>query len=596
MAKVQLFANWTWKMSMPAPFDTVTDVVSKTFYSAYCTVAIKKSTLHSPILSAILAYLEMDTTFTPASSSECAIGTQGDKIIAEYQSRTKEIHAIVFNKKNGKFNVGRFADATSSPKVYSIKDGGNTGTALFFALIPEALKDDEFKEYYDILGKCKNDGFTDMDEAEKAAFILCDNLYRRIEGADTLPTSGIKLNSPATGNLAPLTPMNLNKKAYSPSSVLYGDFTILTGTPASSGVSVTMDNKDFINHFPLSKRTFSPEEQLLIPKLEDWYLIPPEIVAICKHASMTTESAQPMRNFMLRGPSGSGKTEGAKAIAVGHGLPYLFFTCSANTEISDVLMQVFPEVNEISTAFREYPSLLDIQMDPPSAYKKLTGIYDESVTDDAVYNKLLEVMEQDIRALVSENASGQRFRYVESPLVKAIRNGYVIEIQEPTVIANPGVLVGLNALLDRCASITLTSGEVVHRHPDTLVIITTNTNYAGCRDLNQSIISRMNMIIDLETPDADTIAERAMKVTGCTDKSVVQEMASVVQDINERCKETMINDGSCGVRELISWVQSYMVCGDVLEAAKYTVLSSVSSDPENRADIQSSCLEQKFAA
>jgi hypothetical protein len=39
-----------------------------------------------------------------------------------------------------------------------------------------------------------------------------------------------------------------------------------------------------------------------------------------------------------------------------------------------------------------------------------------------------------------------------------------------------------------------------------------------------------------------------------------------------------------------------MVCGNVLEAAKYTVLSSVSSDPENREDILSSCLEQKFAA
>lgn len=57
-------------------------------------------------------------------------------------------------------------------------------------------------------------------------------------------------------------------------------------------------------------------------------------------------------------------------------------------------------------------------------------------------------------------------------------------------------------------------------------------------------------------------------------------MAVTIQEISERCKETMINDGSCGVRELISWVQSYMICGDVLEAAKYTVLSSVSSDPE----------------
>ena len=58
----------------------------------------------------------------------------------------------------------------------------------------------------------------------------------------------------------------------------------------------------------------------------------------------------------------------------------------------------------------------------------------------------------------------------------------------------------------------------------------------------------------------------------------------------------MITDGSCGVRELISWVQSYMVSGNVLESASYTVLSSASSDPENRAEIFSTCLEGKFAA
>ena len=205
-------------------------------------------------------------------------------------------------------------------------------------------------------------------------------------------------------------------------------------------------------------------------------------------------------------------------------------------------------------------------------------------------------MERDAKALAEDNSSGQRFRYVETPLIQAIRNGYLIEIQEPTVIANPGVLVGLNALLDRCASITLTTGEVIRRHPDTVVVITTNNSYAGCRDMNQSVISRMNLILDVETPDVDTLAERTMLVTGCTDKAMVKDMAVSVQEISERCRETMINDGSCGVRELISWVQSYMVCGNALEAAKYTILSSVSSDPENRADILSSCLEQKFAA
>ena len=181
MAKTPLFNNWTWKLSMPEPFDKIASNISTSHYSSYCTVATKKATLHAPLLSAVLAYMEMDTSLTPFSTSESAIGTQGEKTVAEYQSRTKEIHVVVFNRKNGKFNVGRYEDPAASPKVYSLKDGGNTGTALFFALIPEAMKDDEFRESYELLGKCRDDGYADMDEAEKAAFILCDNLYRRIE-------------------------------------------------------------------------------------------------------------------------------------------------------------------------------------------------------------------------------------------------------------------------------------------------------------------------------------------------------------------------------------------------------------------------------
>lgn len=595
MAKSPLFNNWTWKLSMPEPFDKIASNVSTTHYSSYCTVAAKKSTLHAPLLAAILAYMEMDTSLTPGSSSESAIGTQGEKTVAEYQSRTGEIHVAVFNRKNGKFNVGRYEDVTASPKVYSLKDGGNIGTALFFVLIPEAMKDDEFRENYDLLGRCKNDGYADMDEAEKAAFILCDNLYRRIEGADTMPTAGIKLNIPSTGNLPQLTAVNISRNAYSPSSVLYGTFRILTGT-AAHAAAVSVNRDDFIKHYSLSDRLLTPKEELMVPRIEDWYVIPPEVITVCKHALMTTGGNQPMRNFMMRGPAGTGKTESAKAIAAGLGLPYLYYTCSANTEIYDFLGQMLPETVENTHCGKEYPTLTDIQMDPPSAYKKLTGIYDEAITDAEVYDKLLEVMEQNTKALIADNASGQRFRYVETPLITAIRNGYVIEIQEPTVIANPGVLVGLNALLDRCASVTLTTGEVIYRHPDTVVVVTTNNNYAGCRDMNQSVISRMNLIMDMEEPDVDTLTERTMKVTGCTNKSVVSDMAASIQEISERCRETMINDGSCGVRELICWVQSYMVCGNIMEAAKYTVLSSVSSDPENRADILSSCLEQKYAA
>ena len=56
-----------------------------------------------------------------------------------------------------------------------------------------------------------------------------------------------------------------------------------------------------------------------------------------------------MRNFLLRGPAGTGKTMGAKAIAAGLGLPYMKYTCSANTEIFDFVGMIFPDSEDAST-------------------------------------------------------------------------------------------------------------------------------------------------------------------------------------------------------------------------------------------------------
>ena len=50
----------------------------------------------------------------------------------------------------------------------------------------------------------------------------------------------------------------------------------------------------------------------------------------------------------------------------------------------------------------------------------------------------------------------------------------------------PGVLVGLNSLLEQSGSITLPTGEIIQRHPDTVVIVTTNVSYEGCRGLNRA--------------------------------------------------------------------------------------------------------------
>lgn len=234
--------------------------------------------------------------------------------------------------------------------------------------------------------------------------------------------------------------------------------------------------------------------------------------------------------------------------------------------------------------------MAEIDEDPVGAYYNMTGDFNDEVTAEDVKAEIERV----VKAEEDKKKNEKEFRYVYTPLIEAIKNGYVIEIQEPTVISKQGVLVGLNSLLDNCKAIKLMTGEVIERHPDTVIILTTNTDYNGCKELNQSIVSRMNLIFDMNTPDVKTMTARAMGITGCKDKTIVRKMAETIEKIIKKCSEELITDGSCGMRELISWVQSYMICDDAAAAAEYTVLASATADEESRDSLRSTCVSPVF--
>ncbi len=604
MPNGKLVDNWTFRRKLPEPFEDYTDdPVFKNICSIHCNQPQKRSTLHAAMLRAILAYMELEAPTGSIPAEELgAIGSQGnDFTIAEYPSKTGELHVVVYNRLKGQFYAGRYttpADEEQEPEKYVLQENGNSGAALLFALLPTALKDDEFNEYYQQLKQHRDDGYSDKEETAKTAAVLCDNLYRRIRYSDTLSSAALRNEIPRNGIVPSLKPFSVQKGTYSPTNVIAGSFQVIKPGAASHKSRSTISKNDFVSKYILSEsRTLTPEEELTVPTLPDWYIIPPEIKRICEHAKLTTNTVQPMRNFLLRGPAGTGKTEGAKAIASGLHLPYRCITCSANTEIFDLLGQILPDVDgTLSTLQREYPTFQDIMLDPATAYQKLTNTYDEDVSEETVYQKLIDTIFNEMRDHYASKTSHQQFKYVDTPLVEAIRYGYLIEIQEPTVIANPGVLVGLNSLLDRCNSVFLPNGEIVNRHPDTMIVVTTNNDYAGCKQMNQSVLSRMSLIIDLEEPDEETLVQRVLGITGCTDKKMVQDMARIVKSISEFCRENLITDGCCGVRELISWVQSYMVCGDIIEAAHYTVLSSVSADSASRIEVENSCITSVLAA
>lgn len=610
---------FNYSRSLPVPFDTMTNKKVKV---ASMYGAKTESTLCGSVIKAVHAMCRCMN-----GTGEGAVGQiDTNKSVAEYKSSVgpDAYHLVVFDAASGSALASVYDKNTELIEQYVAHPSQRDGAAIFFALMPFLMSDMEFdetfQEYYDQFIA----GYPDMAKATESMAILCDNAYRRIKD-DTCPAH-INITVDKSGNLMRVSQGQLDSGSFVPTSVTAGEFTIFakTGPAVIKKAGVVVEHTDFVGKYPLTPgRTLSALELSLIPKLPEWYIIPPEVVDICKHAQKTTGRPMQMRNFLLRGPAGTGKTMGAKAIAAGLGLPYMKYTCSANTEIFDFTGMIFPETDAVSTGSSELdrereilksmggisyanvaklmrlPDLDDIDYDPAGVYQALTGVENLAATVQDCMSVVLEKVTEKVQALSkrAENrqSSGQNYTYVETDFVKALKHGYLVEVQEPSTIIQPGVLVGLNSLLEQEGSITLPTGEIIRRHPDTVVIVTTNVSYEGCRQMNQSVVDRMSLVKDIELPEPEVMVQRAMAVTGCADEYLVSQMVQVVNDMADYCRKNSITDGACGMRSLIDWVISAEISGDPYLSAKYTVISKATADEEDREALITTILDPMFA-
>ena len=610
---------FNYSRSLPVPFDTMTNKKVKV---ASMYGAKTDSTLCGSVIKAVHAMCRCMN-----GTGEGAVGQiDTNKSVAEYKSSVgpDAYHLVVFDAASGSALASVYDKNTELIEQYVAHPSQRDGAAIFFALMPFLMSDVEFdetfQEYYDQFIA----GYPDMAKATESMAILCDNAYRRIKD-DTCPAH-INITVDKSGNLMRVSQGQLDSGSFVPTSVTAGEFTIFakTGPAVIKKAGVVVEHTDFVGKYPLTPgRTLSALELSLIPKLPEWYIIPPEVVDICKHAQKTTGRPMQMRNFLLRGPAGTGKTMGAKAIAAGLGLPYMKYTCSANTEIFDFTGMIFPETDAVSTGSSELdrereilksmggisyanvaklmrlPDLDDMDYDPAGVYQALTGVDNLAATVQDCMSVVLEKVTEKVQALSkrAENrqSSGQNYTYVETDFVKALKHGYLVEVQEPSTIIQPGVLVGLNSLLEQEGSITLPTGEIIRRHPDTVVIVTTNVSYEGCRSMNQSVVDRMSLVKDIELPEPEVMVQRAMAVTGCADEYLVSQMVQVVNDMADYCRKNSITDGACGMRSLIDWVISAEISGDPYLSAKYTVISKATADEEDREALITTILDPMFA-
>lgn len=233
------------------------------------------------------------------------------------------------------------------------------------------------------------------------------------------------------------------------------------------------------------------------------------------------------------------------------------------------------------------PTLKEFVNAPGKAVEKLGGYLNENATQSEAFRTLLERAAQ--AGYQKAKAEGN-YVMQESEIITGCRMPAVIEIMEASLITEPGTLGALNRLLDDSKQIDLIYGETIVRDPNAIIFITTNLNYVANREMDFSVISRMNKVQHRKPLTAEELVERVMYRTGCRERDMLRKMADMFIKIDEFVKTEFGKKGVCGYREFENWTIEYMRLNNVIKAAEDTVLAKLSTEEEDRALIRASCM------
>lgn len=276
-------------------------------------------------------------------------------------------------------------------------------------------------------------------------------------------------------------------------------------------------------------------------------------------------------NVLLEGDAGSGKTQLAKALSFDLQLPYTKVTCFADMDKSDVFGALLPIVAADNEQDEELLQAV-YQTDSLDALLALIQRH-YSISAAGAKEKLTEL----VARLESKESEPVQYKFYPSEIVRALEKGYLLEIQEPTVIRDASVLVALNSALENGGMLNLPTG-VIRRHPDCVIVVTTNRNYQGNRPLNESLRDRMQHAEKMDLPSIEVMVARGAAKTGFENLEILEKMAEVIRLLDETAKANAIK-GVAGMRSYFYWVNTAKQGQDIFDSLYPKVLYKLTTDP-----------------
>ena len=171
---------------LPPPFDTVTN---KRIPGASKYGDGKQATLCCTVIKALNAVCACMN-----GSGEGAVGVIYPRSVAESKSSMgpDAYHLAVFDSGTGSISATMYNKDTEVMENYVLNNANRDGAAVVMAMFPTLNKDEEFEqkfsEYYDQYVS----GFPDNAAATNTMAILCDNVYRRVNGDSFLDITDLE--------------------------------------------------------------------------------------------------------------------------------------------------------------------------------------------------------------------------------------------------------------------------------------------------------------------------------------------------------------------------------------------------------------------
>ncbi|WP_458250349.1 AAA family ATPase [Enterococcus hirae] len=317
---------------------------------------------------------------------------------------------------------------------------------------------------------------------------------------------------------------------------------------------------------PTSHRTSQEEQRIAAEIFENW-----------------NDPEMKISNILLEGDAGSGKTQLAKALSADLQLPYTKITCFADMDKSDVFGALLPIVESDVDEDQELIDAINQTETLEAVLRLIKNHY--NLSTEMAKSKLADF----IKRMEQNENSNVRYKYYPSEIVRAIEKGYLLEIQEPTVIRDASVLVALNSALEPDGLLNLPTGVVV-RHPDCVIIITTNRNYQGNRPLNESLRDRMQHAEKMDLPSLEVMAERALGKTKIQQPELLLKLAEIIRLLDDTAKANAIK-GVAGMRSYFYWANTWKQGQDLFQSIYPKVLYKLTTVPEE-LEILTQALEQ----